>query len=97
MHALLWVVDGLAAGWLTGKMMAGEGRDLVVDVAMGMAGGIAGGFLVSTFSSLVQGKMIFTNLAAMEGAIALTALSRLVTGRGIIPRPALLFVAWRRR
>ena len=81
MHVLLWVVDGLVAGWLTGKMMAGEGRDLVMDVVMGMAGGIGGGFVVSTFSSLVQGKMIFTNLAAMAGGIALTALSRLVTGR----------------
>jgi uncharacterized membrane protein YeaQ/YmgE (transglycosylase-associated protein family) len=81
MHALFWVMDGLAAGWLTGKMMAGEGRDLVMDVVMGMAGGFAGGFILSTFSSLVQGKMIFTNLAAMACGVALTALSRWVTGR----------------
>jgi uncharacterized membrane protein YeaQ/YmgE (transglycosylase-associated protein family) len=81
MHPVLWVIDGLAAGWLTGKMMAGEGRDLVMDVVMGAAGGIAGGFILSTFSSLVQGKMIFTNLAAMVCGVALTALSCWVTGR----------------
>lgn len=81
MHAILWLIDGLVAGWLTGKMMAGEGRDLVIDVVMGMAGGIAGGFIVGTLGSLVRGKMIFTDMAAMLGAVALTAFSRLVAGR----------------
>ena len=36
MHVLLWLIDGWVAGWLTVKMMAGEGRDLVMDVVMGM-------------------------------------------------------------
>ena len=82
MHALLWLIDGLVAGWLTGNMMAGERRDLVMmDVVMGMAGGVAGGFFAMILGSLVQGTMIFTDLAAMLGAVALTALSRLVAGR----------------
>lgn len=81
MHALLWVIDGLVAGWLTGKMMAGEGRDLVMDVVMGIAGALAGGFLLSATHTLVQGKMIFTDMAAVLGAVTVTALSRLVSGR----------------
>jgi hypothetical protein len=67
--------------WLIGKMMAGEGRDLEMEVVMGMTPGIAGGFSVGTLGSLVQGKMIFTDLAAMLGAGAVTALSHLVAGR----------------
>ncbi len=80
MHALLWVIDGSVAGWLTGKMMAGHGRDLVMDVVMGAAGGIATGFIMSTFSSLIHGRMIFTDMAAMAGGVALTALYRLIAG-----------------
>ncbi len=80
MHALLWVIDGLVAGWLTGKMMAGHGRDLVMDVVMGAAGGIGGGFMTSTLGSLVHGRMIFTDMAAMAGGVALTALYRLIAG-----------------
>jgi uncharacterized membrane protein YeaQ/YmgE (transglycosylase-associated protein family) len=81
MHALLWLMDGLVAGWLTGKMIAGEGRHLVMDVVMGMAGGIAAGFIAGRLGTLVQGKMIFTDLAAMLGAVALTVLSRWLGGR----------------
>jgi uncharacterized membrane protein YeaQ/YmgE (transglycosylase-associated protein family) len=81
MLLLLWIVDGVAAGYLTGKFMSSEGRDWVMDIVMGLAGGVGGGFLLSGTHLLVQGKMIYTNLAAMSGAVVLTALSRYVGGR----------------
>jgi uncharacterized membrane protein YeaQ/YmgE (transglycosylase-associated protein family) len=81
MVALLWILDGLVAGWLTGKLLAGEGRDLVMDVVMGAAGGIGGGFIVAALSSLVHGKMFYTNMGAIFGAVILTALSRYFSGR----------------
>ena len=81
MLLLLWIVDGVAAGYLTGKFMSSEGRDWVMDIVMGLAGGVGGGFLLSAMHVLVEGKMIFTNLAAMSGAVVLTALSRYVSGR----------------
>jgi uncharacterized membrane protein YeaQ/YmgE (transglycosylase-associated protein family) len=81
MQSLLWIVDGLFAGWLTGKIMSGERRDLVMDTIMGVAGGVAAGFIVNVAGLPVQGKMIYTNLAAVLGAVILTALSRVVTGR----------------
>ena len=83
MHALPWFIDGLVAGWLTGKMMAGEGRDLVMDLVMGAAGAIAGGFIMSTLGSLVHGRMIFTDMAAMAGGVALTAVYRLLARRQV--------------
>jgi uncharacterized membrane protein YeaQ/YmgE (transglycosylase-associated protein family) len=81
MVVLLWILDGLVAGWLTGQILAGEGRDLVMDIVMGVAGGIGGGFIVSALSSLVHGKMIYTNLGAIFGAVILSALSRYFSGR----------------
>ena len=81
MVVLLWILDGLVAGWLTGKLLAGEGRDLVMDIVMGVAGGIGGGLVVAALSSLVHGKMIYTNLGAIFGAVIMTALPRYCSGR----------------
>ncbi|MGA3292441.1 MAG: GlsB/YeaQ/YmgE family stress response membrane protein [Candidatus Acidiferrales bacterium] len=81
MLLLCWIVGGLAAGWLTGKIMSSEGRDQVMDMVMGIAGAVAGGFLFNTTHLLVQGKMIYTSLAAIFGAVVLTVLSRHVGGR----------------
>lgn len=80
MHLLFWMAGGLFAGWLTGKTMSSEGRDVVMDLVMGLAGGMAGGFIVSA-TALVQGKMIFTDLAAIAGGVILTGLARIVAGR----------------
>ena len=84
MHVLLWVIDGLAAGlvagWVARKLMAGEGRDLVMDAVMGVAGALAGGFLFSATHLLVRGVMIYTNLAAILGAVILTVAARYFAG-----------------
>lgn len=81
MSLLFWIVDGLAAGWLTGKIMSSEGRDRIMDLVMGVAGAVAVGFLLSVTPFLVQGKMIYTNLAAFLGAVILCFLSRYFNGR----------------
>jgi uncharacterized membrane protein YeaQ/YmgE (transglycosylase-associated protein family) len=81
MEFLLWIVDGLAAGWLTGKAMSADGRGLIMDVLTGIVGGVGGGFLIHVAGLPVQGKMIYTNLAAILGAVVLTTLSRIVTQR----------------
>jgi len=81
MQLLFWIIDGLVASWLTGKMMSDQGYDLWMDTIMGVAGGLGGGFLANVAGLPVQGKMIYTNLAAILGAVILTGLSRVVTGR----------------
>jgi len=80
MQLFSWVLDGLAAGWLTGKLMASEGRDQVLDAVMGVAGGVGVGFLFSA-AHLVQGKMIYANVAAVLGAAMMVVLSRILRRR----------------
>lgn len=79
MQLFFWTMDGLVAGWLTGWIMSAERRELLMAVIVGVAGGVAAGFIVNVARSTVQGKMIYTNLAAVVGAIALTTLSRVFT------------------
>ena len=76
MQFLFWIIDGLVASWLLGKMMSDQGRDLLMDIIMGVAGGVGGGFIASVGGLPVQGKMIYTNLAAILGTVLLTSLSR---------------------
>lgn len=81
MQLIVWVLCGAAAGWLTGKIMLSEGRDHVMDLVMGLAGGVGGGFIFSATRFQPQGKMIYTAMAAVLGAVILTISSRFVTGK----------------
>jgi uncharacterized membrane protein YeaQ/YmgE (transglycosylase-associated protein family) len=80
MPLLFWVIEGLVAGWLTGKIMSSEGRDRVMNIVMGAVGGVAGGLIINVAPFLIQGRMIYTNLAAILGAVILTVFSRYVGG-----------------
>lgn len=81
MLLVLWIAVGVAAGHLTGKFMSSEGRDRVMDIVMGLAGGIGGGFLLTATDPLVQGKMIYTSLAAILGGVIFARLSQSISGR----------------
>ena len=46
MHGLLfWIIVGLIAGWLAGKVMKGGGYGIVMDIVLGILGGVVGGWL----------------------------------------------------
>lgn len=78
---LCWIIVGLAVGWLMGKIMLSEGRDYVMDIVMGVAGAVGGGFLFSTMHFLAQSKLIYTSLAAIWSAVVLAMLARYVSRR----------------
>jgi uncharacterized membrane protein YeaQ/YmgE (transglycosylase-associated protein family) len=80
MQLLFWVIEGVVGGWLMGKVISSGGRDRVMNIVMGVTGGIAGGLIINIAPSLVHGKMIYTNLAAIVGAMLLAFLSRYVGG-----------------
>lgn len=80
MPLLFWIIEGLVAGWLMGKIMASEGRDRVMNIVMGVGGGMAGGLIISVAPILASGTMIYTNLAAISGAMLLPFLSRYIGG-----------------
>lgn len=74
-----WFLEGVAAGWLMGKIMGSEGRDRVMNIVMGVGGAVGGGLIINA-AHLVQGKMIFTNMAAISGGMLLAFLSRYIGG-----------------
>ncbi len=81
MFALLWwIIVGLIAGWATGKIM-GTGRGYLMDIVIGIAGAIVGGWIMRAVGFAGRGGMIYTILVAIGGAVVLTFLYRLIIGR----------------
>lgn len=78
MHVFVWAICGLAAGWFTGKLTLSMGRDQLINLFLGVTGGAAGGFLLDVTFFSMDGRMIYTSLAAVLGAVLLVFASRYV-------------------
>lgn len=57
MHFLWWIIVGLIAGWATGKIMKGGGFGVIMDLVIGIAGAVIGGFLMRTLGFAGQGGL----------------------------------------
>ena len=58
MGLLAWIVVGLIAGWLAGKVMKGGGYGVLVDIILGILGGIVGGWVFGQLGIWPGGGMI---------------------------------------
>jgi uncharacterized membrane protein YeaQ/YmgE (transglycosylase-associated protein family) len=81
MNLLWWVIVGLVAGWLTGKIMKGHGYGAWTDIVLGVAGAVVGGFIMRSAGIPGRGGMIYTILVATLGAVILTVLVGFASGR----------------
>ena len=75
-----WILIGLIAGWLTGKIMRGAGYGCIGDVVLGMVGAVIGGWIFGKLG-LLGGGFLYSLAAATVGAVALVAIARLFSGR----------------
>jgi uncharacterized membrane protein YeaQ/YmgE (transglycosylase-associated protein family) len=82
MHFLWWIIVGLIAGWATGKIMRGAGYGPLMDIVIGIIGAVIGGEIMTALGFSKSGGTIYTILVAIGGAILLTWIVRLITGRG---------------
>lgn len=82
-HGIIaWIIIGLIAGWLTGKLMKGSGFGFFMDMFVGLVGALIGGFVSSHlgFGGVGQHGLIMSIIIAVIGAVILTAVLRLITG-----------------
>lgn len=77
MDMLWFLLIGIAAGMLAGKVMNGGGFGLVGDLIVGVVGALLGGFLFGLFGLSANGPL-GSLVTATVGAIALIALLRVV-------------------
>ena len=76
MHILWWIIVGLVAGFLTGKIMKGTGYGVIGDIILGILGAIIGGFIMRQIGFVGQAGLIYTILVALGGAVLLTVVVR---------------------
>jgi uncharacterized membrane protein YeaQ/YmgE (transglycosylase-associated protein family) len=83
-HGLIaWILIGVVAGWITGKLMKGSGYGFFMDMVVGLVGALVGGFLSSHLGlgGVGQHGLIISIVIAVIGAVIFTWLLRMITGR----------------
>jgi len=73
-----WIVVGLIAGWLAGKVMKGGGFGVLMDIVIGMIGAVLGGWVFGMLGIYSSGGLIGSVLVAFVGACILLWLVRLI-------------------
>src|ERR1700730_1120076 len=77
-----WLVVGLIAGALAGRVVEGRGLGCLGDIVVGVVGAFLGALIVGQLGIVHGGTLGFleTLLVAFVGAVILLALIRLVAG-----------------
>ena len=78
MGFIAWILVGLVAGWLAGKVMKGGGYGVLMDIVLGILGGFLGGWLFGILGFWPGGGIIGAIIVAFVGAVILVALTRLI-------------------
>ena len=74
-----WIVIGLIAGWLAGKISRGEGYGCITDIVLGLVGSLLGGWIFTRLG-LFGGGFIYSLAAATLGAVILVSIVHLSAG-----------------
>jgi len=74
-----WILVGLIAGWLAGKVARGAGYGCITDVVLGLVGSILGGWLFIKLG-IFGGGFLYSLAAATVGAVILVAIAHLFGG-----------------
>ena len=78
MSIILWIVVGIIAGWLAGKIMKGKGFGLIGDLIIGVVGAFLGGWLFGLLHISIGAGIIGSLITAVVGALVLLFVVRLI-------------------
>jgi len=78
MHFLLFILIGLIAGALAGRVVSGHGYGVAGDIVVGVVGALLGGWIFATFLGVGGGGFFISLFVAFGGAVALLWLIRLI-------------------
>lgn len=82
-----WILIGGVAGWVGSKITGTDAQiGLLLNIAVGVVGGVIGGFLLRAMGVNVDGRgLLLSFLTCLLGAVILLAIVKLVT-RGRVSR-----------
>lgn len=76
-NLLYFLLIGLAAGWLAGKVMKGSGYGLIGDLIIGVVGAFLGGWIFGLLH-IAAGGLLGLLVTAFIGAVVLVWLLRMI-------------------
>jgi uncharacterized membrane protein YeaQ/YmgE (transglycosylase-associated protein family) len=76
---IAWLLLGLIAGWLAGKLARGRGFGCFTDIILGLIGSFIGGWIFTRLG-IFGGGFLFSLAAATLGAVVLVAIAHLFSG-----------------
>ena len=77
---LWWILLGLVAGWLAGKIARGRGFGCIGDILLGLIGSVIGGWIFSQLGIVHTNTFLFSLAAATVGAVVLVSIAHLFFG-----------------
>jgi uncharacterized membrane protein YeaQ/YmgE (transglycosylase-associated protein family) len=82
-HLIVWLIIGLVAGALAGRLVEGGGFGCLLDTVIGLAGAVIGGIIVNQlgFTSFDSGGVLRDIVVSFIGAVILLLVVRLLTPR----------------
>jgi uncharacterized membrane protein YeaQ/YmgE (transglycosylase-associated protein family) len=75
-----WLLIGLIAGWLAGKIARGRGYGCITDVILGLVGSLLGGWIFTKLGIVHENTFLFSLAAATVGAIILVSIVHMFVG-----------------
>ena len=75
-----WLLVGLIAGWLAGKIARGQGFGCIGDILLGLIGSVIGGWIFTKLGIVHDNTFLFSLAAATVGAVVLVAIGHLIFG-----------------
>lgn len=82
MSVLGWIFFGLIAGFIASKIVNKRGEGCFLNIALGLAGALVGGFLFSLLGTHIFWRFSLTSmLVAILGAVIVLFLYHAITGR----------------
>jgi uncharacterized membrane protein YeaQ/YmgE (transglycosylase-associated protein family) len=82
MGIISWIILGLIAGYIGGKVVDKRGQGFWLNMAVGIVGALIGGFLFSLFGAKgVTGLNLYSLVVAVIGSIVLLLIYNAVTGQ----------------
>ena len=76
---IAWVIIGLLAGWLAGKLSRGHGFGCIANILIGLVGAVLGGWIFTQLG-IVRFGFIYSLAAATLGAVILVAIAGIFSG-----------------
>jgi uncharacterized membrane protein YeaQ/YmgE (transglycosylase-associated protein family) len=84
MSVIGWIILGLIAGFIASKIVNKTGEGVLLDIILGIAGALVGGYLFNVFGAVgVTGFNLWSMLVAVIGAMVILVVYHAIAGRRV--------------